>query len=804
MNSLEATNVVAYDISANRIIGTSATFRDVSATTFNIHNLEQTGTYTAARVNANTYTTNSLITPALTGATLAVSGTANLVDISAASVSSVTPSTTNIIAGTNKTSVANVTSSIRLGSGGVIKYTSELMVNDVSASSMYLLTPPLPFSSAYLDNNLATVTNIKSTLASTVNLFNNFMGQFSSRGIVVDLSPKLIFNSTMSMQFRINGVVKVPVVFAAGAHSLNEIIGALNAVCSPGILFSVQNTSGSLWKTTITISPTGAYYIADYTNTPTASLELLRWLGFSIYDRNNPFEIYNDNNICVPQLLAGSYISSEFSMATPLSYPSITPNNPQFSYVFSYENNGRYRITISLPTYSGINYQLISFNNSQTLYNSGQGSIVINNLLPATLYPYTMFYMDDYNISLSASTMLSVPVLPAPGVAAVPAPTFNSISLSIRSYGSKFEIDAVGPYIPSRTIVTGSVYTFNNLVQSQLYSFTVYSLDSSGNNIISLPGTITITTPSLTPPNLSLRQIRTMYSENDTGFTVTSNTLYNLFWYTYLEGTTGTLYYRINGGSTITHPLQYGDISYNIPSPLTGTGDISCSLVFTDAHNTVNSVADISYSSSFGLYNLTRSGSNLVLNGTTTRLGYSCMTLAPAGALMTVSLSAGGPWVGYTFSSVKFPQAITVVSASVQIVARVYILPYMVYANPNSQNQNIIISNISIPVASSDFTLFQSSTSSSSLSPGVYNNISLTFTPAITLTANMVVMFEIDSGAGSVEFATYTSTDESVTGYGPRINYLPNIATGLSYDGTNLTNTYATRSHNGVPCQFVY
>lgn len=806
LQNLTTSKIIANDVSTNVLTVTgAATLRDVSATTLNIRNLTETGSYTAANVRANTFTPTTLTLPnTLKPTALTVTGVANMADVSANTIISANPTMTNMTGAKNRTTNAFISSGLNIGGGGALRYTSELLMNDVSASSMYILRPTVPFGAAYVDNGLATVADIRTSLSSTVSIFNNFMDKFNSRGIVVDLSPKLVFNSTMSMQFQINGVIKTPVVFAAGAHSLKEIIGALNAVCTPGILFSVRNTSGALWETTITVSPTGTYYIADYTNTPTASLQLLRWLGFSINDRDNPFEIYNASNICVPQLLSGSYISSVFSIV-PLTYPSITQNIPQFSYVFNYENNGKYRITINLPTYSGINYQLISFNNSQTLYNSGQGSIDINNLLPATLYPYTMYYLDNYNISLSASTMLAVPVLPAPGVAAVPAPTFSSISISLSTNSgyNKYEIDAVGPNIPSRTIVTGSTYTFNNLFQNQPYSITAYLLDSS-NNIISLPGTITITTPTLTPPNLFLNQIRTFYSENFTEFTVTSNTLYNLRWNTYISGTTGTLNYRINSGSTITHPLQIGDISYNIPSPLTGTGDISAALMFTDTRNTVYGVRVFPYSSTFGLYNLTDSGSNLTLNGTTTRLGYSLMTVFPAGQAVFPVLSLGGPWVGYTFSRVNFPQAITVLSAPVRIVARVYDLSYTVYADPNITSQNIIMSNISIPVASSNFTLFRSSTLSSSLSPGVYNNISLTFTPSITLTANMVVMFEIASGTGSVQFTTYTSTDETVTGYTTGINYLHAIATGLSYDGTNLTNTYATRNHNGVSCQFVY
>jgi hypothetical protein len=281
------------------------------------------------------------------------------------------------------------------------------------------------------------------------------------------------------------------------------------------------------------------------------------------------------------------------------------------------------------------------------------------------------------------------------------------------------------------------------------------------------------------------------------------------------------LKYSINGGSTITYNILANAPSYLLPFDLSGTGDISCSLMYTDiSYNTVYStVTNYSYNTAFGLYNLSAAPLPLILNsssgvGTTKLLGYTFMSYSTNNNFMG-NMTMPGQYIGRKFNKITFTEPIkaTITSGPIIFVAQKYDISFNKYAayNPDgtSVNPNIIqvqqnafinyIINLNISP-----NLMATSNSISLSSSAPVSNVSLTFATPITITTDTIILFTITSGTGSIQFTTYTSADPSITP--PYILQTQNSqATGLRYDySNNLSNTFALPAHNGVSCQFSY
>jgi hypothetical protein len=430
--------------------------------------------------------------------------------------------------------------------------------------------------------------------------------------------------------------------------------------------------------------------------------------------------------------------------------------------------------------------------------------------------------MNDYNISLASSGFVSPPL--SQFYITIASNTYTSVQLRFYNRyagNNKYQTSVTGPNnIPSIFIgtvtytgpniegyYTGEYTIPTTLLQNTVYYFISYLLDNS-NNIISLAASASTKTTSLFVPNVYFYNDDSIYYENGTDFRVTSNINYRFSVSLDPEipvGITCKLNYSINGGSTITHTFSPGTLSYNIPTPLIGVGDVSYSLIITDnSNNTVYGSSKTStYTSFFGFYDLLIGGT-LTLNSQTPRLGYSFMAYAfVPGQLMTLISSRGGAWIGRTFRTINFPQRITATGA-VTFVAKVYDLSYMEYANPDfSSNNDIITKYTTIYLDPSKFSVRSTSTPVTFTSAGTLTGASVTFAPAITLTSNMVVIFEISSGSGFVQFDAYTSAVDLFND--PVVSPLDTIATGISYSSTNyITNTLTARTHLGVPCKFIY
>ena len=859
LQNLTSTNIIANDISTNLLtVAGLATLGDVSSTTLNIRELRKTGTYTAANIRANTFTSDFLTLPnTLKPTTLTLTGTTNMANVSANTITSALPTMTNMTGTKNRTTNAYISSAINLGGGGLLKYTSELLMNDVSASSIYILKPPVPFGAASADNGLATVADIKSSLTSTVSIFNNFMGQFNSRGIVIDLSPKLVFNSTMSMQFILSGVVTAPVVFSAGVvYSLNEVIRALNAVCSSNIVFSTKNISGNLWQTTITVvNDPLTTYIADSSNTYTSSLQLLRWLGFTIDPFNNPFQTYRDSTITNIPLINSPYISNIFDATNPLIYPNINPTFP----LYNITNLTTDAFNVNITNYnSSIKYTLVNINGRKYFY-YGASSIGISTrdfpysqLIAGTTYLLTVLYTDDYNRSYTTSTNVTIPTNPQlymesnpPGSVPPTPPTFNTITLTfidpLAPPGpialvqiGQYRITATGPNIPPLTLLdqrqSGPItepplpYTFTGLVANTTYTFTC-TLSTVPLSQYDLTPLVVSTVPINNIPTLSVSpytySVNYPLTSSSYSSQVVSNFQYVISPIQPITDLSGYLKYSINGGSTITYNILAYAPFYQIPTDLSGTGDISCSLIYADAYGTqyYSPITNYSYNTAFGLYNLSAAPLPLTLNsssgvGTTKLLGYTFMSYSTNNT-STSNATMPGQYIGRKFNKITFTEPIkaTITTGPIVFVAQKYDISFNKYAdyNPNGTptNPNIIqvqqnayinyIINLNI---SPNLTATSNSISLSSSTP--ISTVSLTFATPITITTDTIILFTITSGTGSIQFTTYTSSDPSIT---PPyvINTQNSQATGLRYDySNNLSNTFALPAHNGVSCQFSY
>jgi hypothetical protein len=286
---------------------------------------------------------------------------------------------------------------------------------------------------------------------------------------------------------------------------------------------------------------------------------------------------------------------------------------------------------------------------------------------------------------------------------------------------------------------------------------------------------------------------------------------------------TGTLIYSINKGSSRTVPISTGVNQYLI-SDLSGfVGDVSCTLIYTDnSYNTVTytSVSPtvpsglISYTTSFGFsrppgftgyypFDLSvNSTTPLVLdNSTILGIGYSIFS----GDTSTVKV-----WRGNKFNSITFFKGILNTTANpVTFVANIYYMPVSDYYNSSggfggtnyfyySPYTYFDVSlNLSggYPIAgtSAPYTLAGNTSTTSA---------ELKFSSILQYMESTLVIFQITSGSGTVEFATYNCFPDN---YATAQNF-----TALKLTNANsLINTYADLSSPyylprgvGIVCNF--
>jgi len=667
--------------------------------------------------------------------------------------------------------------------GGIISYdvSSGLLVDGQPISATQALYP-IPYDTVVPVNNLLTVTDISDTLLNFVTSFNNFMNIFSSRALVVILSPEYLLLSPLSIGFILNGGALQTVNIPIGNYSLIDIINRLNAASSPTIVFTPSynkdpnNYQNYLWTVRFDVSggnssiadgPTNSFYTSIV---PTGSLTLLRYLGFTVDTSNNPFETYTlgTNGIYYSTVynISGSYISTN-KLNITVEYPNNLPI-PDCSYNVSdpYSISFRLANISSLAKFLCINQTGLGY----AIYPLITTTQVIPNLIPNTPYTISAFYLDNYNQSSQAVSTLTTPRIPAPTITVVK--TFNSITLNwSQPYPGKvyrFELDASGTFItPPQISFFDLSYTYFPLLRNTRYVITVYSVD---NAYRSAPTIIDLSTNILPLNAPTVSRIPN------------SNASILVTWPAITPGAVGTLYYRYADSELLSYP----DISNALTSfTVTGLGNsgiFSCYLVYTDYRYNVDlssSVTNFPFNSSFGFENLLANAAlPLVLDNVDTfGIGY-----APG---------LGSIWVGYAINKISFPQGITEISGNnVSFVARAYDIPtsslVALYSSPPWKNR------ITLPAPISTSVVFDLSAGTTAYPELLFNTTEIILKGNTSLTT--IILLEKVSGLGRVRFSTFENNP-------PNPEQSP-FATALTYDGDQFLSNGFQTSLYGVVCQF--
>jgi hypothetical protein len=262
-------------------------------------------------------------------------------------------------------------------------------------------------------------------------------------------------------------------------------------------------------------------------------------------------------------------------------------------------------------------------------------------------------------------------------------------------------------------------------------------------------------------------------------------------------GASGKLEYYVNNGPMKVYNIP-GAATSTIISDLSGSGDISGSLVYTDnIYNTTRGAqATYRYDTSFGFFDMSAidmsSSSVITLNNTTlTGVGYVLPNL--------ISPTVQNPWVNYTFNRISFPQGIREITGNaVSFRANIYnisspaniaglysglssyrVTPFDLSNNPPT--------GYGPPLAvSSTFLLDASST----------RFPTLTLSTPVIYATNIIVLFEIVSGTGTIRFSTFMNSPAIAKNA---------YATSIAYTRSNLTlSNWSVNVLSSVICQFSY
>jgi hypothetical protein len=398
------------------------------------------------------------------------------------------------------------------------------------------------------------------------------------------------------------------------------------------------------------------------------------------------------------------------------------------------------------------------------------------NILSSTIYTYnstTEFmivydgnyvgvYIDGVNIQTVQNTLIGA----------------LRLDLKIANLGNTINNLVVAPLL-------SSAFTCSPLPQNSPYTITLYSFDQQSNQTVNLQqkyvsDSVDVVTSTL-PLNVPTPSIDDISN---------TNVVKRIQW---SPATTfdvsGTLYYEVNGVGSSSYSIPTGVSSFDITG-LSATGDISCSLYYTD--NYYNSVSGLSvdapYDTAFGFRDLSASDiSGLILDnvGITRGIGYMFPAVA-AGA------STDSPWLGYKVEFINFPEGISEISGQTMTLnINVYDVSgatlNALYASPSAAfpiNLSLypIIASISVPIPANTTALV---------------NATIAFNNSFTLTKNTIIMYSVGPGTGRLRFSTFNIS----TPPNDELDIRP-LATAVTYNSFNILSNGFRLTETGSLCEF--
>jgi len=845
-DSANISNLMSTDISATNINAVNATVTGVlnSSGTFNPANINTAGTIQAGRIvaindisagsmyartanfdrlNARIIDLSGVNYPSLSAnvftggqvnvtGKLSVTGSTVLNDVSASSLIISRGTTLNTVTAAQITApIITATSSLNVGTSGgtseltmvdttrpisqllpnpgVITYdvSRGLLLNGLLVSTTAAFGQTQPFSLVTATNNLETVADLTATMFDLLNSYNAFLTIFSNAKLIIQLTPVVNFLSLCSIQFVINNVAQPPLILS-GKYSLGStnvgattLMSVLTAAAQNAIQFtSSPDLSNNEWRVSIDVVGSNNY-ISDVSGMPTGSLQVLRALGFNVPIDDNPYETYalsGSTYVLTPISLASGYNARGDVLPQLVQYAN---NLPDVSYNVTPDPYSLPITFIDLSNNSSVLYLAIKYLDVYTLYPKTNPLVTFSGLTPNTGYNFIFNYLDLSNNSSSSPTLITTRI-PAPTDVSANSGdiTFNSFTLRwTQPYAGRtytFDIDASGQFITSSLLRVSPPITFSPLVQNAQYRIIVTSYDASFNSFSNPTQTIVVTTNPLTVPTPVISA------------PPNSNISALINWTTPVTaGASGILNYYINRGALRVYNIPGATTSFTI-SDLSGTGDICGSLVYTDnSYNTISgALATYHYDTSFGYYNMPPvdiSSQGISLNNSSL---YGIGYVFPA----TVPGPTPNPWIGYSFNRITFPQGIRVTTGgTISFRANIYIV------NPISQIADLYTSPNTVtaftlpPVDSSSNTVLLDASSSPYM-----RYPTLTFETKVVLSENTMILFQIASGTGTIQFSTF-SFSGGITNY----------ATSVAYKLTAPTlSNWSVNVFKSVICQFSY
>jgi len=812
--TITANSIRVNDISANSIYAATARFDSLNVTSANV----DISGYYYKNLSAGRFTSINSISAA---GTLDVSGATTLRGATATSLSVTGLTTTNNLTATQITApTINATNTLNVGTDAV-GTTSQITMYDTKSSSVgktpnpgvltydvsngLLLNGNLvsttaafgqtqPFSLVTATNNLATVADISATVFDLINSYNAFLTIFSNAKLIIKLTPVVVFSTPCSIQFVINNVIQQPLILY-GQYTLgatNSGTTTLMTILTQAALNVIQFTAtpdvNNIWSVRINVPSGTGNYITDATGLPTGSLQVLRYMGFNVPIASNPFEIYELSGSTYVRTafdLSGGYVNTGSPVQSLIQYTSTLPNPLLYTV-----SGDPYSLPITFNDLSNnpsVLYLAIKYNNVYTLYPKTNPHITFGGLTPITSYPFIFNYLDLYN-NTSANPTLTTTRIPAPKDISSNSVTFNSFTVTWsqpypgRTYS--FIIDASGNFITGRT-TSNTTTTFSPLVQESRYFVTLTSYESAFDTSSNPAPVLIVNTPRLIVPTPVISAVSN------------SNITARVSWSTPVpSGVSGEFDYYVRGGALRSYYLPGSATSFTI-TDLSGTGDISGSLLYTDnVYNTNRGSSSNTYyyDTSFGYYDMiaTTTPSSIITldNNTLFGIGFVLPNI-----LQPPAPSGPNPWVGYTFNKISFPQGITESTGdSVTFRATVYSVEPVTLSGLYEGTFSISpfdLNSYATDISSSSFVLDASATRYPTLS----------FSRPVVYTTSTMVLLQILSGSGRIEFSTFLNTELNNSSKA-KIAYATSVAYQTTGSGT-LTN-FSNTSNNAVICQFSY
>ena len=754
-NQLEAAQFTGSTVLVTSILdvtGGSAFIRDISATNLTVNgstkvkDISGTSLYVTGTGFASTLQSNTMSSPNIQSDALSLKG----------------PATTGMLTYNDS-------------SGG-------LLVNGSAISSVAALLPS-SFSRATKFSDLS------ATVDALVTSYNSLLELMNGKKIIVVLAPSIRFNSTCTIQFQVNGVVKSPITFekntAVPLYSADNftdtVLKRLNDVGAGAISFTVNQTT---WAVTMHITGSNNK-IADISGMPTGSLQVLRYLGFTVDTSNNVFETYAlSGTQYVPTFKT---LTNGYSQTGPALPPTIENKNDLNTPTYDVSNGDPYALSI---TFTNLNnsknkYLAIQFNGSYVLYPTTVNQRIFSGLIPSTTYPLTINYLDLSNNSTTGEITFTTPNISPPTDLSTNTITFNSFrTVWSQPYSGKayrFLFDVSGRDISGGGEITDLSKTFFPLHNDTDYFVRIRSRDVSYNSISAYSPYVKIHTEKLIVPTPEYNNVSN------------SNIAKKISWTPPVPtGISGELYYSVNRGTRRTVKLSTNATYYNV-TDLSGVGDISSSLHYTD-----NSYNDISGAISSGTYDV--SFGFIDMSANTSPPFIEIASQSGGGIINGVGFvlpdvshnaSVSSPWIGYTFNRIIFPTLtdtsgtpdITSIQAFVYDMSGVDISG--LYTGP-SYNTNY---GETYMLASSSLCDFE---------PGqTLTNVVLTFNTPVIFTKNKLVLIRVKAGDRSIRFPTFDNSQAPLKN---------NNASPITYTLSNgkLQNNSNYGNSNTVICQFNY